>query len=113
MPDIQQWFENVTHSLQRIEKLLASNHSSNENHAAGYSAPGEGPGLGNRLLNAREAAKTLGISERKLWDLAHRGKIPCVRIDRAIRYSLRDLEAWIEEQTSSMKKEGRNGQHQS
>jgi excisionase family DNA binding protein len=48
------------------------------------------------LLKSREAAKTLCISERKLWELTRKGKIPHVRIDRAVRYDTRDLQAWVE-----------------
>lgn len=47
------------------------------------------------LLTARQAAKTLTISERKLWTLTRQGKIPVVRIDRCVRYDLADLRAWI------------------
>jgi excisionase family DNA binding protein len=48
------------------------------------------------LLRSQEAAKTLGISERKLWELTRKGKIPHVRIGRAVRYDTRDLRAWVE-----------------
>ena len=40
----------------------------------------------------------LAISPRKLWELANRGAIPCVRIDSAVRFDPDDLEVWIEEQ---------------
>ncbi len=49
-----------------------------------------------QLLKPPEAAKALAISERKLWDLTKRGEIPCVRIDRCVRYDQRDLATWIE-----------------
>lgn len=50
------------------------------------------------LLTAPQAAKALAISERKLWELTNRRLIPCVRIGRAVRYSLADLQAWIARQ---------------
>ncbi len=49
-----------------------------------------------RLLRANEAADTLAISTRKLWELTNRGEIPCVRIGRLVRYDPADLQAWIE-----------------
>lgn len=52
-----------------------------------------------RLLRPPEAAKTLSISERKLWDLTQQHKIRCVRIGRSVRYSICDLEAFIESQS--------------
>jgi predicted DNA-binding transcriptional regulator AlpA len=53
-----------------------------------------------RLLKPAEAAQCLAISERKLWGLTNRGEIPCVRIDRLVRYDPRDLATWIESQKS-------------
>lgn len=48
-----------------------------------------------RLTTARQAADILCISERKLWDLTNRGEVPCVRIDRSVRYDVKDLLDWI------------------
>ena len=50
------------------------------------------------LWTCREAAKALGISERKLWDVTNQGAIPCVRIGRAVRYDPADIRAWIDAQ---------------
>ena len=50
------------------------------------------------LLKPPEAAKTLAISPRKLWELTDSGEIPCIRIGRAVRYSLEDLRAWVQSQ---------------
>ena len=47
------------------------------------------------LLKSQEAAETLAISPRKLWELTNCGEIPCVRIGRAVRYSVEDLQQWI------------------
>jgi len=48
-------------------------------------------------LRPREAARALGISERKLWDLtAPRGPIPCARLGRNIViYRVADLDTWL------------------
>jgi excisionase family DNA binding protein len=51
------------------------------------------------LVDAREAARLLAISERKLWSLTNCGEIPCVRVGRAVRYPVDDLQRWIANQT--------------
>lgn len=48
------------------------------------------------LIDAREAARLLSISDRTLWTMTNRGEIPCVRIGRSVRYSPDDIRAWIE-----------------
>ncbi len=53
------------------------------------------------LLTEPEAADALGISPRALWDLRSRGEIPVVRVGRSVRYSIRDLEAWIDRNRST------------
>ena len=53
----------------------------------------EGPRL---LLNARDAAKALAISERKLWDLTNQKVIRSIRIGRAVRYLVSDLQDFVE-----------------
>jgi len=40
----------------------------------------------------------LAISKRTLWELTRRGSISFVRIGRAVRYSLVDIEAYINQQ---------------
>jgi len=47
------------------------------------------------LVSPREAAKLLSVCEKTLWTLTQRGDIPCLRIGRAVRYSMEDLRAWI------------------
>jgi len=49
------------------------------------------------LLTSADAARALQISPRKLWELMTRGDIPHVRIGRAVRFRLEDLEKWIED----------------
>ena len=50
-------------------------------------------------LRASEAAKALGIGERKLWSLTNRNEIPHIRIGRMLRYPVRELEEWISRHT--------------
>ena len=50
------------------------------------------------LLDAKQTAKILAISPRKLWSLTNSGQIPHVRIGRSVRYSIDDLIEWIDGQ---------------
>jgi excisionase family DNA binding protein len=47
------------------------------------------------LLTTRQAAKALAVCEKTLWSLTKRGEIPAVRIGRAVRYSMDELQAWV------------------
>ena len=48
------------------------------------------------LLRPRQAAPSLGISERQLWaNTQPRGPIPCVRIGKCVRYSPEALKDYI------------------
>jgi excisionase family DNA binding protein len=49
------------------------------------------------LLKPTDAARTLAISPRKLWELTNRKLVPHVRIGRSVRYDLADLRTWIAE----------------
>lgn len=53
-----------------------------------------------RLVKVKAAADYLAISERKLWDLSQNGIIPVVRLGRATRYDLMDLDSFIEKMKS-------------
>ena len=49
-----------------------------------------------QLLTAREAARTLAVSERTLWSMTRRGDVRPVRFGRAVRYDAADLVALVE-----------------
>lgn len=52
-------------------------------------------------LRPKDAAKALGIGQRKLWDMTHpRGSIPCVRVGCSVLYPYRELQAWLAEQAA-------------
>ena len=60
----------------------------------------------NQILNTREAAEYLGLSQTCLehWRTLRTGP-PFVRVSaRCIRYRLEDLEAWLAEQKVDTKK---------
>jgi phage antirepressor YoqD-like protein len=53
---------------------------------------------GKKLLNVRETAKLLGVSERSLWSItAPRGKLQCVRLGNRVLYSENSLDRYIAE----------------
>ena len=54
-----------------------------------------------KLLTRAEAAELLGVTVGTLavWHCCGRHKIPMVKVGRACRYRLADLEAWIESRT--------------
>ncbi len=59
-----------------------------ERLGAGLTAP--------RLLTIEGAAIYLSMSEEAIRHKAANGKIPTVRIDRHLRFDVRDLEKWLE-----------------
>ncbi len=54
-------------------------------------------------LRPREAAKALGISPRKLWQLTHDGHIPSVKVGRTVLYPTAELRAWLSQQAEAAK----------
>lgn len=46
-------------------------------------------------LRPAEAARALGVSERALWAATNAGRIPCVRIGKAILYGVQQLTDWL------------------
>lgn len=48
-------------------------------------------------LRPREAARSLGISERLLWSLTNRGEIPHLKLGRATLYPVDQLQQWLRE----------------
>jgi len=53
---------------------------------------------GQLLLSHKQAAKTLAISPRKLWEMKSGGEIPHVRLGRCLRYPVDGLQRWIDQQ---------------
>lgn len=51
-------------------------------------------------LRPREAAKALGIGERKLWELTadRTSGIPHIHVGRAVVYPIDGLRRWLDEQ---------------
>ena len=55
---------------------------------------------GPKHLRPREAAKALGIGERKLWEITadQTSDIPHVRLGKAVVYPIRELQDWLARQ---------------
>ena len=49
------------------------------------------------LVTPSQAAKLLSICERTLFSLATSGEIPRIKIGRAVRYSPKDLQQFVDE----------------
>jgi len=52
------------------------------------------------LVNAKEAAKMLAVSPRKLWSMTFEDQpgLPYIRCGRLVRYPVAELLRWIEQQ---------------
>jgi excisionase family DNA binding protein len=48
------------------------------------------------LLTARDTARALAVCPKTLWALTRSGRLPVVRIGRAVRYDVADVRAFIE-----------------
>ena len=57
-------------------------------------------------LRPKDAAKALGIGERKLWEVTadQTSGIPHVRFGKAILYPVRELTDWLAEQAKGAKR---------
>ena len=47
------------------------------------------------LYRADEVARITGFSKQGIYQLAAEGRIPCVRIGRAVRFPAEALQAWV------------------
>ena len=54
-------------------------------------------------LRPRDAAKALGISPRKLWQLTKDGVIPSLKAGRTVLYPTAELQAWLSREAEAAK----------
>ena len=57
--------------------------------------PTAGPKL---LVNSREAAAMLGLSDRGFRELAYQGQVPSFKVGRRRLFKVTDLERWVAQQ---------------
>lgn len=53
------------------------------------------------LIDLREAARLLGFSERKVWQLQKDGDLPSLKIGRNLRFCISSLRLWVQQQMGS------------
>jgi excisionase family DNA binding protein len=58
-----------------------------------------------RILTVKELAEMLNVKEKTLYQWAELGQIPCIKLNGCLRFSLQDIQAWID----SCKKESWSG----
>ncbi len=58
--------------------------------------PGSGATISPLLLTPRQAARLLSISEKTLYTVTKAGRIKAVRIGHAKRYTMTDIQAFID-----------------
>jgi len=52
------------------------------------------------LVDVRDVAELLSISERTVWRLVGSNEIPCLRLGSRVLFSVAAVAQWIEEQTT-------------
>ena len=56
-------------------------------------------------MRPRDAARTLGISPRTLWEWTRDGIVPCVRVGtgkrKTVLYPVADLQAWLSQRAKT------------
>ena len=55
--------------------------------------------IGRRLLNVREAALYLGLEVDTIYKKSRLREVPCVKVGRALRFDVKALERFIEQNT--------------
>lgn len=56
-------------------------------------------GLPTAVLDVREAAAYLALTEQTLYRMVRRGALPHTRVGRSIRFRVGDLDRYLEERT--------------
>lgn len=56
--------------------------------------------MDKRLLSVAEAAQLLGMSQSFLYKLAEAKAVPHVRLGRALRFDLNQIEPWLRRQAA-------------
>lgn len=63
----------------------------------------ESPKVERLTVSAAEAAMMLGVSERTLWKWTKEGRIPFVKIERRVLYSVEMLRQFVNGKTDKTK----------
>ena len=64
--------------------------------------------MSESVLNIKELAKYLNVTERTIYNLLDRGELPAFRVGASWRFKKEDIEAWIEDNKERIRKEKLN-----
>lgn len=53
--------------------------------------------INKRLLTPKEVSEYLGISVKGIYNMVYRRQIPFVKIGGRLKFDIRDIDNWIEE----------------
>jgi len=84
-------FEHIDLRLDRIEQLVRG---ISEQQATEANTPPPAENLPD-LVKIEEAANITGFKQGYLYELVNKNTIPFHRVGRSLRFSRRELEAWI------------------
>lgn len=76
------------------------------NESSSLVSPLPEPATPALALRPREAAKSLGISERTLWAWTRRGEVPHVRRGNTVLYPVAALIRWLDDQARANSVDG-------
>jgi excisionase family DNA binding protein len=48
-----------------------------------------------KLLTVKELAEILNVKEKTLYQWTELGQIPCIKLNRTLRFDEDDIEAWV------------------
>jgi hypothetical protein len=72
--------------------------ASNERRIKRHKIPGSAVTFPPLLLKESEAAKLLSVSSRVLWGLTNKGLINCIWLGNSKRYSIAELERFVQQE---------------
>lgn len=58
-------------------------------------------GITPELLDARQVAQMLSIGRNQVYELAHGGRLPCIRFGSRMRFPRSAILKWIEQQVQA------------
>ncbi len=59
------------------------------------------PGISPELLDARQTAQLLNIGRNHVYELAHSGGLPCIRLGNRMRFPRTAILRWIDQQVQA------------
>jgi excisionase family DNA binding protein len=66
--------------------------------------------MSDEILTVQEVAALLKVADKTVYTMAQRGEIPAFKVRGHWPFRRTDIDAWIQEQTTSRREDG--GQHE-